>query len=144
MTKELERMIALMPDRAAHIIKNACEYYGSSVNEIRLRADRPASLSIDGANVTLDLRCTVSELKGVLLALCDGSPYAYSDAIGQGYIPQKNGVRCGVCPTKGAHGSIDSVSSICLRFPWEHTPPEGIGELCVRDGRILPTLFYSP
>ena len=144
MNKELERIISLMPERAAGVIKEACVRYQGRVDEIRLRTDRPASLSIDRMNIVLDIRCTVSEMRGVLLALCDGSPYAFADAIERGYIPQKNGVRCGVCPTKGARASIESVSSICIRLPWEGTQPDGIDQLCLREGRAVSTLLYSP
>ncbi len=140
----LEKILAKLPQRAAYIIKSEIEKSGSQVNEIRLRTDRPASLTLDNKNVILPLRCTDSEIRGTLLSLCDGSPYAYSDAIMRGYIPQKNGVRCGVCPIKGAGGSVDSISSLCLRIPCEHGEPAGLYELCTKDSRILPTLFYSP
>ncbi len=144
MTRELERIIALMPERAAEVIRKCCDKSTGQISEIRLRADRPASITVDCTNITLGIRCTVSELRGIVLALCDGSPYAYTDAIERGYIPQKNGVRCGVCPTKGARGSVDSISSLCLRLPWENRAPDGLFELCTRENRILPTLFYSP
>ncbi|MBO7148765.1 MAG: AAA family ATPase [Clostridia bacterium] len=144
MNKELERIISLMPDRAANAIREECNRYNGRVDEIRLRTDRPASLSVDRENIVLDLRCTVSEMRGVLLALCDGSPYAFADAIERGYIPQKNGVRCGVCPAKGSRASIESVSSICIRLPWERSEPDGISELCTDKDRVVSTLLYSP
>lgn len=142
---ELERIISLLPQRVAYIINNTCEKSGTlTVSEIRLRTDRPASLTVDGGNITLPLRCTDTEIRGTLLALCEGSPYAYSDAIERGYIPQKNGVRCGVCPIKGAHGTIDSISSLCIRLPWEVDMPSEIKELCIKEGRAVPSLLYSP
>ncbi len=140
----LEKILALLPSRAANIIRSEIDKTDFPVSEIRLRADRPASLTVDNKNIILPLRCTDSEIRGTLLSLCDGSPYAYSETISRGYIPQKNGVRCTVCPTKGAGGSVDSISSICLRLPCEFDEPDNLYELCVDNQRIIPTLFYSP
>lgn len=143
-SREIERIISILPIRAAEALDSAMRELDGNLNELRLRCDRPASLTVDGKNVALEFRCTTSEMRGVVLALCDGSPYAYGDAVMNGYIPEKNGVRCGVCPVKGANGSIDSISSICIRFPWEYEIPDGVCELCIEDSRIIPTLFYSP
>lgn len=141
---ELERIISMLPQRVADSIRQARLSEHREICEIRLRCDRPASLTVDGENIILPLRCTASEIRGALLALCDGSPYAYGEALAHGYIPQKNGVRCGVCPLKGAGGSIDSISSVCIRLPHEYEADESIKKLCMRDERIISTLFYSP
>ncbi len=140
----LEEILAILPQRIAGVVRNALQGEVSAVNEIRLRLNRPASLSFDNRNVLLPLRVTESELKGVLLALCQGSPYAYADTIEKGYIPQKNGVRCGVCPIKGTKGAIESVSSVALRIPCECEPEIDAKMLCFKDGAIIPTLLYSP
>lgn len=140
-----EKTLKLLPQRiVSAICAAAANIDKASVNEIRLRLDRPASLTVNGENVWLPIRATAPEIKGVLLALCEGSPYAYSDAIAKGYIPQKNGVRCGVCPTKSSGGSIEGVSSVVIRFPLEITPKFDAEGLCVKNGRVVSTLLYSP
>lgn len=142
---ELDKILALMPQRIAAVVKRTADSMnGGSINEIRLRIDRPVSLTADEDNIILPIRITESELKGALLALTDGSPYAYSSAIEKGYIPQKNGVRCGVCPVKGAKGSLDHVTSICLRIPFVGKVGADTAELCKKDGRVISTLLYSP
>ena len=144
--KEFEKILALLPQRTSSAISKACAELerGCLVNEIRLREDRPASLTVDGRNVVLPLRSTHSEIKGAVLALCGGSPYAYADSIEKGYIPQKDGVRCGVCPVAGKGSSIDGISSLCIRLPWDCDIPAGLDNLCKTDGRIEPSLIYSP
>lgn len=141
---ELDNILTKLPQRVSAAIKSICEGEEAPVNEIRLRLERPISLTFDNKNISVPVRLTDSEIKGALLAFTDGSPYAFSDTIEKGYIPMKNGVRCGVCPEKGAKGSIEKVSSISLRLPFIAPGSPGIEGVCTREGKPISTLLYSP
>ncbi len=143
---EYTRAFALLP---ARICEAAAEAAGSleandRLSELRLRIDRPASLTVNGENRFLPISCTAAELKGAVLALSGGSPYAYSDCIRKGYIPLENGLRLGVCPSASAGGSLDGITSICLRFPFVGKPKQPLDELVLDSGRVVSTMFYSP
>ncbi len=143
--ENLNQILSLMPPRISSQLSDALrDFDANHICEIRLRLDRPISFSLSGKCIVLDIRCTQSELRGTLLAICDGSPYAFSDSIINGYIPLKNGVRCGVCPEKSAGGGIDIISSICIRLPYRGESPKGLKELLTRENFVVPTLFYSP
>ncbi len=144
--KELQGVLELLPIRMAENINDICKKLGSQsiVNEIRLRLDRPASLTVDGKNITLPVKCNTTEIKGAILALTGGSPYAYSETIKNGYIPQKNGVRCGVCPRSDFGGAVDEITSLCIRLPYEIEVQGQISELCKKNGKTVSTLLYSP
>lgn len=141
---ELDKILALLPLRVSAAIKSVTDSEDATVNEIRLRLERPLSLTYDNKNVSLPVRLTESEIKGALLAFTDGSPYACSDAIEKGYIPMKNGVRCGVCPEKGAKGSIEKVTSISVRLPFVTPTLSDMERICKKDGKVISTLLYSP
>ena len=50
--KELERILALMPARISTAIVVVCEGMdGGVINELRLRRERPVSLTVDGKNI---------------------------------------------------------------------------------------------
>ncbi len=143
--KELDKILALLPARICLAIGAACDgMSGSVINELRLRRERPVSLTVDGRNIILPVRCMPSEIKGAVLALCGGSPYAFASEIERGYLPMDDGVRCGVCPSFGRGASVDEITSLCLRFPYDTERQDGIDSLCVDRGRVVPTLLFSP
>ncbi len=143
--KELDKILALLPARICAAIDAACDgISGSNINELRLRRDRPVSLTVDGKNIILPVRCMASEIKGAVLALCGGSPYAFASEIEQGYLPMTDGIRCGVCPSFGRGASVDEITSLCLRFPYDTECAHGIDLLCFDGNRVIPSLLFSP
>ena len=143
--KELDRITAMLPSRIGLAISAACDgLRGGVINELRLRRERPVSLTVDGRNIILPVRCMPSEIKGAVLALCGGSPYAYASEIERGYLPMTDGIRCGVCPSFGRGASVDEITSLCLRFPCDTENANGLDLLCLDNGRVVPSLLYSP
>ena len=81
----------------------------NSISEIRLRADRPLSITLNGENVFLAKAghiCylaqhglyipTKQELEEIFINMCEHSVYAYAEQIKHGYINLKNGCRAGL------------------------------------------------
>ena len=143
--KELDKIIALLPARIGGAINAACDGIKDGViNELRLRRERPVSLTVDGKNIILPVRCMPSEIKGAVLALSGGSPYAFATEIERGYLPMTDGIRCGVCPSFGRGASVDEITSLCLRFPYDTDRADGIDTVCTDGTRVFSTLLFSP
>ncbi len=91
------------------------------IEEIRLRCGRRASLTTEQGNFMLDTVLSRSEIDATVSAACEGSLYAYRDAIAQGYIPLPNGVRVGICGRASVEDKriigVYDVSALNIRIP---------------------------
>ncbi len=121
----------------------------ASIEEIRMRAGRRCSLVVSGENIMLDTVLEDGEITDVLEGMCQGSLYAFSDTIKQGYISLPDGVRVGVCGRAGCEGEriigVYEVNSLSVRIPHKSRPLGA--EVC----RLLHSfkctqgvLIYSP
>ncbi len=115
-----------LAERVATPMREA-EARGEQINELRLRAERPASLTLDGENRLLSLVCSREEMAQTVMFLCGGSMHAHMESIRRGYITLPNGCRAGLCghatrgegESEGIVTAIRSVTSICLRLAWQ-------------------------
>lgn len=91
------------------------------MEEIRLRLDRCASLTIGGENVRVSCLCDEKELQGILVRCCRGSLYAYRESIKNGYVPLPYGMRLGVVGQAVVEGQqvtgVGRVSALVFRIP---------------------------
>ncbi len=94
--------------------------YGAA-DEIRLRADRRASLSFGHENAVLDFCVSKAELENTVNAICGGSLYAHADTIRQGYVTLAGGVRVGLVGRASVSGGeilgVYDISGLCIRLP---------------------------
>ena len=58
--------------------------FGGRIEELRLRRNRQAFLTVDRHNLQLEYVSDGETMDRVVMALCDGSLYAYRDSISQG------------------------------------------------------------
>lgn len=123
--------------------------YGRKIEEIRMRAHRRCSLVVSGRNVMLDTVLDRGEIESVLEGMCQGSLYAFSDTINQGFIALPDGVRVGVCGRAGCEGDriigIYEISSLSVRIP--HKSRDIGDEVCSllsEFSRVEGVLIYSP
>ena len=121
----------------------------SKIEEIRMRSGRRCSLVVSGKNVMLDTVLDRAEIEAVLEGMCQGSLYAFSDTINQGYISLPDGVRVGVCGRAGCEGEriigIYEVSSLSIRIPHRSRPcGHEICKLLDSFQRTSGVLIYSP
>ena len=120
-----------------------------SVEEIRMRLMRRCSLVVSGENLMLETVLDRDEINAVLEGMCQGSLYAFSDTINQGYISLPDGVRVGVCGKAGCEGEriigIYEISSLSVRIPHKSRPVgEEICRLLHGFGLTQGVLIYSP
>ena len=123
--------------------------YGECIEEIRMRRGRRCSLVVSGKNVMLDTVMTQSDIQAVLEGVCQGSLYAFSDTINQGYIALPEGVRVGVCGRAGCEGErvigVYEISSLSVRIPHRNRPVgDEVCQLLERFDRVNGVLIYSP
>ena len=122
---------------------------GERIEEIRLRRDRRASLTLSGRNLVLDTILEGSEIDATLTGMCSGSLYAYSDTINKGYISLPNGVRVGVCGKASCEGErmigVHEISSLVIRIPHKaRRVGEPVRRLLFEFERARGVLIYSP
>lgn len=126
-----------------------CTSSQRTIEEIRMRSGRRCSLVVSGKNVMLDTVLDHKEIESVLEGMCQGSLYAFSDTINQGYISLPDGVRVGVCGRAGCEGGriigIYEVSSLSVRIPHRSRPVGAeICRLLESFERTSGVLVYSP
>ncbi|NLK39198.1 MAG: hypothetical protein GX303_02960 [Clostridiales bacterium] len=124
-------VLEMLPLRAREAIDDCVDTmpnFEQRLNEIRLRASRPVSITLDGKNMVLPALCTAAELSQTVKLFCGGSIYAHSETLKAGYISIGNGYRVGVCGRavldKDKIIGISEISSVNIRIP-RHIP--GIG-----------------
>ena len=105
---------------------------GLSLEEIRLRRERCASLVVGGENLRLSCVISGTEMDALLPALCEGSLYAHGETVCHGFLSLKGGVRVGICgranTVEGRVLGVCEISSYAFRLP--HTPPPLGSEIC--------------
>ena len=96
----------------------------TSLNEIRLRVNKPAMLLDKNKAFTLNKILTKRELEEIFRLMCDYSVYSKQNEIKNGFITLKGGHRAGICGTavydKGEIINIRDISAINLRIACEH------------------------
>ena len=114
----------LLPPYLTAALMNAVRGRGGTVEEIRLRADRRASLTVSGENIMTEVVLREPELAAILDRMCGGSLYAYSQTIHEGYVTLRGGVRVGVAGhavcEEGRIIGVRGVSGLCIRLPHAH------------------------
>lgn len=114
----------LLPPRLTAVLLEAAGEADGPIEEIRLRAGRCATLTVNGRNLTTPLVLSSAELVTILTWMCGGSLYAYSQTINQGYISLPDGIRVGiagraVCEDGRVIGVYD-IGGLSIRLPHRH------------------------
>ena len=142
----LQYALAALPYRLSDEIKKIdCE----RIEEIRLRQGRRASLTLSDKNLMLDTVLDKSEISAVLTGMCQGSLYAFSDTINQGYISLPHGIRVGVCGRAACEDGkiigVHEISSLSIRIPSRIIDAgEQICSLLKSFDRIRGVLIFAP
>ena len=123
----LDSILYALPDRIANILKKLPLCVKSGVYELRLRVNKPISLTME-QNFFVSLEGSVStrlpqnpliisskELNEVITRICERSVYAKTEELKNGYISMKNGNRAGVCGSF-KDGIFSDISSINIRI----------------------------
>lgn len=105
---------------------------GHFPEELRLRRDRQASVTVAGQNIRLGRVFAAREMEQLLLQMCRGSLYAHAETLSEGYLVLPLGVRVGVSGHAAVVGGritgVESITAFSVRLP-RATPPVG-EEIC--------------
>ena len=116
-----EQILRILPYRLADEIRRKNEENRYSVEEIRLRCGRASSLTSRGRNIVLNTVLTREEMDRFFSLICEGSLYAHSETINNGYITLDGGIRVGLCGRASTSGGkilgIYDVCSVNIRLP---------------------------
>lgn len=119
-----------LPEEIAGVLRRLPICVKNSAYEIRLRADRPVSLTCDrsyyiseAAEATLTvpanpLQVTSEQLYEVLTRLTGHSVYTRAEELREGFVSMKNGHRAGVCG-RFQSGYFRDMSSVNIRIARE-------------------------
>lgn len=140
-------VLSALPYRLVDEIRR--RWSGERIEEIRLRRDRRASLTLLSRNLILDTSLDGVEIDGALTGMCSGSLYAYSDTINRGYISLPGGIRVGVCGRANCERDkmigVHEISSLVIRIPHKaKAVGEPVCRLLSEFDRTRGVLVYSP
>ena len=143
----------LLPPRLTVALTHAVGNRHATVEEIRLRADRCATLTVGGENLSTSVVLSSGELTAILTHMCGGSLYAYTQTINQGYISLPHGIRVGVAGRAvcedGKIIGVCEITGLCIRLPHRHGRMGGevcrlLREMMSEGGAPRGVLIYAP
>ena len=119
------------------------------ISELRVRADRLASLTVEGKNIPLSVVLSQAELSDALLCFCRGSLYAYTASLAEGYVSIGHGCRVGVAGRAVTDGkritAVRDVTSLSVRIARSILGAERVAyDALSRVGFSVGMLVYSP
>ena len=144
----LPRTLAeLLPPR----LRTAIERQASAdhTEEIRLHANREATLTVAGENRPLGITLTAQEMQALLRTMCEGSLYAYGESINRGFLTLSDGIRVGVCGTAAVEGGrvigVRQISGLMIRIPHRtEASVDRITQMIFGTDTLRGTLIYAP
>lgn len=117
----LARILSLLPPAISREILSvgaSRRDFPSGLSEIRLRRSSPSSLTVSGECVFLSQIPRETDFLKTFDTATEGSLYAHSYEIAEGYITLEGGVRVGVCGDFNPEtGGVKRVSSLIFRLP---------------------------
>jgi len=133
MISPLQEFLKLLPFSLRQQVDKFCE---QGLQELRLRAGHRPELILKERSVWLDKRTDMQEIRFVVNAVSQYSPWAAS-SIASGYVTATGGHRIGFCGEttvqRGTITGIREVSSLCLRVAKSFPGISGEG----LDGSVL-------
>lgn len=120
----MRTIIALFPDKYKHPLSLALEKYAYSIEEIRIRINRPVELVLDGRYI-INEKLVMDESAGqyILNQLSGFSRYKFEEELKRGYITISGGHRVGIVGRTVLENSsikqIQSISSFNIRIARE-------------------------
>lgn len=132
-TKAFDSAVEILSEDIRTVLKNIPDSKKSTIQEIRIRVNKPLALSDGAATVFTDsdgkimytmnekaFRVSQRSIYDTFRRLCDYSVYSRQDEIKNGYITVKGGHRVGLCGTAvltdGKISALNDISSMNVRI----------------------------
>lgn len=152
--KDINDILKYFPHNIYQLLKNTFaqkENLISSLQEIRIRVNRPIILKTGQADILIEYLVTQSEIFEILEKLCNNSIYAYQNQICQGFITVRGGHRVGITGTaiteNGKVTNLKYMTSLNFRIARE---VKGCSNkilkdiICKEQNTIYTSLIVSP
>lgn len=141
-----EVLLSCLPEALCRAVKNCG---APDAEELRLHSGRRATVTARGKSYDTGIVLGEQEIGGILKRMCQGSLYAYSQTINQGYLTLSGGIRVGVCGTAALEAGhvigVSAISGLMIRIP--HTvnvSPAPIIERFHAEAGLRGMLIYAP
>lgn len=98
----MEEMLNYFPNNIYCLLRNILmqnNQIQDTIQEIRIRVNRPIILKLRDADMIIEYKITSTEILQILERLCENSIYAYKNQICNGFITIKGGHRIGITGT---------------------------------------------
>ena len=132
-TKAFDSAVEILSEDIGAVLKNIPDSRKSTVQEIRIRSNKPIALSDGATTVFMDSEGQIIYTMGekaftasqrsiydTFRRICDYSVYSRQDEIKNGYITVKGGHRVGLCGTavltEGKISALNDISSMNVRI----------------------------
>ena len=135
LTDRFDALLDYLPERLKNILLSLNNELKAAVQEIRLRAGRPLTVTMGSSQFFVctsgtcmlpradSVYVTAADLSDCFLRLCKHSVYSHNAELCEGYISLENGHRAGICgkvvTKNGEIQTIKDISSINLRIAKE-------------------------
>lgn len=123
----ISNLLTYFPEEIYQIIgdyfKEDTEEKNKTIEEIRLRADKPLILKFNRKETVFKINITQEMILQTMQKVCDNSIYSYQNQIREGFITIKGGHRIGITGNcvieKGKVSNINYISSLNFRIAKE-------------------------
>ena len=148
----------ILPNDIFHILESKVNI--NSINEIRLRADKPIVLSIGGQRIFLGqngvtgnlndaLKVNKITIEDIIFRASECSIYSVNEQIKRGFIVTKGGIRLGLggdlIEENNVIKTMTNFSSINIRIPHEiKNCSLPVFNFLLEDGHVHNSLIISP
>lgn len=92
----MNSILKYFPDKIREIINKEIEDKYSSLEEIRIRVDKPIILKFNNSEKIIRYYVTPDEILNILQLVCENSIYSYQNQIANGFVTIKGGHRVGI------------------------------------------------
>lgn len=92
----LEEILGYFPEKLENKLSEEIKDKLDSLEEIRLRVDRPIVLKFRDTDKVIKYNVTTEDILSTLQILCENSIYSYQNQIAEGFITIKGGHRIGI------------------------------------------------
>ncbi len=150
----IEEIIKYFPTNIYNILLYTLqqnEQISTTIQEIRIRANKPIILKLRQADILIEYIVTQAEILQILEKICNNSIYAYKNQICEGFITIKGGHRVGITGTAVTENdeiiNLKYITSLNFRIAREvfNCSNKILGQIINKEeNTIYTTLIVSP
>lgn len=150
----IEEIIKYFPTNIYNILLYTLqqnEQISTTIQEIRVRANKPIILKLRQADILIEYIVTQAEILQILEKICNNSIYAYKNQICEGFITIKGGHRVGITGTAVTENNeiinLKYITSLNFRIAREvfNCSNKILGQIINKEeNTIYTTLIVSP